>query len=92
MNFLHRSIELRADDVVEVTTNGRANVMLLNDANFDLYKRGKPYRYRGGLAEQNVMRLAPAAAGRWHVVVNLGGYPGHVRAGIRVLEATAGAA
>ncbi len=86
MNHLQQEMDLKADDRVEVTLDGRANVMLLDSANYDLYRRGELFRYHGGLAEQSPASLTVPHDGRWHVVVDLGGYPGHVRAGIRVLQ------
>lgn len=86
MNFLHREIEVGPDDTVEVTLNGQANVMLLDPANFERYRSGESFRYHGGLAQVSPVRLVPPALGRWYVVVDLGGYPGKVRAGIRVLQ------
>ena len=84
MKHLHWEIEAGPEDVMEVTLNGRANVLLLDPPNFDNYQRGEHYRYHGGFAEESPMRLVPPSQGRWHVVVDLGGYPGHVRAGVLV--------
>jgi hypothetical protein len=86
MNYLHQELDAGPDDVVEVTLNGQANVMLLDPANFDHYRRGESFRDYGGLAKTSPARLVPPHQGRWHVVVDLGGYTGRVRAGIRVLQ------
>lgn len=86
MDFLHQELDLQLGDVVEVTLDSRANVMLLDPTNFSNYERGIPYRYYGGYAEKTPVRLSPPHSGKWHVVVNLGGYAGRVRAGVRVLR------
>jgi hypothetical protein len=86
MNYLHHEFDVGPDDVVEINLDGSANVMLLDPTNFDRYRRGESFRYHGGLAEHSPARLVPPHKGRWHVVVDLGGYPGHVRAGVRVLQ------
>jgi hypothetical protein len=86
MNHLHKELELEPDDVVEVTLDGRANVMLLDAANYERYKRGKAYRYHGGLGEQSPVRLPAPGSGKWHLAIDLGGFTGHVRAGIRLLR------
>lgn len=91
MNFLHDELDLRPGDVVQVTLEGRANVMLMDPVNFDLYRRGQVYRYYGGHALRSPVRLVPPHAGKWHVVVDLGGSAGTVRAGVSVLHG-AGAA
>jgi hypothetical protein len=86
LNFLHSEFEAGSDDVIEVTLDGQANVLLLDPSNFNSYKDGKSYRYHGGLANVSPVRLVPPHPGRWHVVVDLGGYAGSVRAGMRVLR------
>ena len=86
MNFLHQELDAGPDDVVEVTLDGQANVMLLDTANYDRYRKGEAFRYHGGLARTSPVRIVPAHRGRWHVVVDLGGFAGRVRAGVRVLQ------
>jgi hypothetical protein len=86
VNHLQQAMDLKADEVVEVTLDGRANVMLLDSPNYERYRRGESFRYHGGLAERSPATLTAPHDGQWHVVVDLGGYPGHVRARIRVLQ------
>lgn len=86
MNYLHYEFDLAADDVVEVTLDKQANVLLLDASNFASYRSRRQYRYYGGLAKSSPVRLAAPHAGHWHVVVDLGGYPGTVRAAAQVLH------
>lgn len=86
MEFLHHELDLRSEDVVEVSLDSQANVILLDPPNFSNYTRGDTYRYFGGFAEKTPVRLSVPRPGKWHVVVNLGGYPGSVRAGFRILR------
>lgn len=86
MNFLHYEFDLSADDAVEVTLDKQANVRLLDDANFTAFRDGRQHRYHGGLVKSSPFRLAAPHAGRWHVVVDLGGYAGTVRASAHVLQ------
>lgn len=86
VKFLQQELELSPTDVVEVSLNGQANVMLLDPPNFERYREGSSFRYHGGLAETSPIRLVPPRGGRWHVVVDLGGFTGKVRAGVRVFE------
>lgn len=85
MNYLHYPLDLDADDVVEVTLDKQANVRLMNPANFELYKSGKSHTYQGGLAVRSPVRLRAPHAGDWHVVIDLGGYAGTVRASVGVI-------
>ncbi|HEX6987057.1 MAG TPA: DUF1883 domain-containing protein [Planctomycetaceae bacterium] len=86
MNYLHYELNLGPDEIVEVDLDKQANVRLLDDANFALYKAGQRHRYYGGLAEHSPLRLKPPRAGRWHLVIDLGGYAGQVRAAARTLR------
>lgn len=86
MTFLHQEFDAGPDDVVEVSLDGQANVMLLDPENFDRYRKGESFKYHGGLARESPTRLVPPGRGRWHVVVDLGGYSGTVRAGMRLLQ------
>ena len=83
--FLHKELELQAGDIVEVTLDAPANVMLLDPTNFSNYKNGLSYRYHGGHATESPVRLRTPRPGTWYVVVNLGGYPGRVRAGVQII-------
>ena len=86
MEFLQQELDLQPEDVVEVSLDSQANVMLLDPPNFSSYSRGDTYHYFGGFAEKTPVRLSVPRPGKWYVVVNLGGYPGSVRAGFRVLR------
>jgi len=86
MNFLHYDFQLGSGDIVEVTLDKQANVRLLDDTNFSLYKRGKRHSYYGGLAKGSPVRLRAPHAGHWHVVIDLGGYAGRVQASVRTIR------
>ncbi len=86
MQFLHNELSLNAGDVVQVILDNQANVLMMDNLNFDAYKNGGSYRYYGGHAERSPVRLVPPHSGKWHLVVDLGGYAGKVRAGVSVLK------
>jgi len=86
MNFLHKEFDLAADDVVEVTLDHAANVQLLDPSNFQAYRSGQQYRYYGGYATTSPFRIAAPQPGHWHLVIDLGGNAGTVRASVRVLS------
>ncbi len=87
MNYLHYEIEAEGSDTIEVLLSGAANVQLLDDANFALYREGKQFHYFGGLARTSPFTLKAPRSGHWHIVIDLGGSPGQVRAAIKVLQA-----
>jgi hypothetical protein len=86
MNFLHYEVELSDGQAVEVTLDKQANVRILDDSNFHAYRRGQRHRYQGGLVKRSPIVLRPPSPGRWHVVVDLGGYAGSVRASVRTVD------
>lgn len=86
MHFLHTEFHGGPSDTALVTLDSQANVMLLDDHNFQAYRRGASFHYQGGLVKQSPVRLSPPHYGHWHVVVDLGGYSGRVKAGVRILH------
>ena len=76
-------------DVVEVTLTSGANVRLLDQSNFQKYKRGERHQYNGGLARRSPVRLQIPRSGHWHAVVDMQGLRGSTRAGFRVVPAQA---
>lgn len=86
MQFIHHDLGYRqAGEIVEVTLSSRANVRLMDSSNFNSYRSGRQHRFHGGQATRSPTRLQIPNAGHWHVAVDLGGYSGNVRAGVRVL-------
>ncbi len=84
MKYLHYDLTLDSNDVVVVTLDKQANVLLMDDSNFSSYKRGQRYTYYGGLAKVSPARISPPHAGNWHLAIDLGGYSGSVRASVNV--------
>ncbi len=89
MEFLHQEFDLGPNDVMEVTLDHAANVQLLDPTNYSNYQNGRPYRYYGGYVKTSPYRLQAPFPGHWHLVVDLGGGAGSVRASGRVLSGRA---
>lgn len=85
MNYLHWEFDAGPDNIVEVTLDKQANVQLVDALNYQHYSAGRKYRYYGGFATTSPVRIRPPRQGHWHLVVDLGGYAGRVRASARVL-------
>jgi hypothetical protein len=87
MNFLHTDLgSLRGGEIVEITLQGNsANVRLLDSSNFSAYRAGRRHTFIGGHAKRSPVRLQVPRSGHWHVAIDMGGYSGNVRAGVRVL-------
>jgi len=87
VNFLHYHLNLKPNEVVEVTLDQQANVKLLDEINYGYYQRGERHTYYGGLAKISPVQLRPPHSGHWHLVIDLGGYSGTVAASVRVIGA-----
>lgn len=86
MTFLHSEFTGGPGDVALVTLDRQANAMLLDPSAFSAYRRGGSFSYHGGWATRSPVRLVPPHHGNWHVVVDLGGHAGNIRAAIRVIH------
>jgi hypothetical protein len=90
VNFLHSDLGFRhRGDVLEVTLSAGANVRLLDNTNFQRYRKGGRHEYVGGLARRSPVRIAIPRSGHWHAVVDMQGLRGSTRAGFRVLPGSA---
>jgi hypothetical protein len=86
MGFLHYEVELETKDKVQVTLDHAANVLLLDTSNYTCYKAGKDCTFYGGYAKQSPVIITPPYRGHWHVVIDLDGHGGSVRAAVTVLH------
>lgn len=86
MEFLQNDIGYQqAETLVEVTLGNAANIRLLDSINYSNFKSNRNYRQYGGYYRESPVILKIPRAGRWHVVVDLGGYAGRVSASVRVM-------
>ena len=86
MNYLHSEFNLEPSDVVEVEINKAANVQLMDYTNFQNYKNGRRYKYYGGYFRESPVRISVPHSGHWHLVVDLGGAGGVLRASSSVIR------
>jgi len=72
-NFIHAHQNLSKGDVVVVQCSHQCNILLLDDANFELYRNRHKHTYFGGHYIQFPAKLAVPKTGHWNVVIDLGG-------------------
>lgn len=70
--------------IAVVSLDKQANVRLMTMSQYRSFKAGRSVRVMGGLAKESPARLAIPSSGHWVVVVDLGGLPGRVRAGVQM--------
>lgn len=86
-DFIHQEMEVGPDDLIEVTLDNPANILLLDPVNYELYRNNRLYHYaKGGYVKHSPFRLRSPSQGTWHLAIDLGGGPGHVRAWVRVFS------
>jgi Domain of unknown function (DUF1883) len=86
MNYLKKDLgTIGPDDIVEATLDHAANVQLLDPSNYQAYESGRKFTYHGGHVTKSPFRIRCPYLGHWYLVIDLGGAPGTVRAGVRVL-------
>jgi len=84
MNFLNYEVSTGPNSVIEVTLSAAANVLVMDEGNFQSFQSGGAHRYYGGYYSQSPIVIR-VPSGRWHVVVHLGGMAGRLSATVRVL-------
>jgi hypothetical protein len=70
--------------VAVVTLDRQANVRLMTSSDYRAFSSGRQARFHGGLATRSPARLGIPSNDHWYVVVDFGGLPGQVRAGVQV--------
>jgi hypothetical protein len=85
MSHLHYQFTMKADSLIEVTLDKRANVLLLDAANYGHYRAGRPFQSQGGLAKVSTVHIGAPYAGRWHLVIDRGDRAGAVTATARLM-------
>ena len=91
MRYLHYELDAGPDDLIEARLDAAANVRLLDDANFERYRRDESHEYVGGYVKVSPYLLKPPRRARWHLVVDLGGRGGEVSASVRRLPSRSSA-
>lgn len=86
MNYVHYKVTLGPQKVVQVSLNRQAYVRLMDTSNYNRYVMRKAYEYTGGLAETSPINMIPPHHDTWHVVVDLNGKAGQLKAKIKIIE------
>ncbi|OGL46167.1 MAG: hypothetical protein A2161_10610, partial [Candidatus Schekmanbacteria bacterium RBG_13_48_7] len=73
MEYMHYEVDVKKNEVIRVTLDKQANVLLMDSANYYNFCNKKEHEYQGGFAVESPVFLTPKHAGHWHVVVHLTG-------------------
>ncbi|MBN2049848.1 MAG: DUF1883 domain-containing protein [Spirochaetales bacterium] len=86
MNFLHYQIHAGPENIVQVRIDKRANVRLLDTLQYQKYRRGKTLEGAGGETDPPGREFRVQNRDVWHVIIDLGGKEGTVKAQVNVLR------
>ena len=85
--FTHYDLKQQRGGVtIEITLSAVANVRLMSDQNFALYKQAMKHQFVGGVAKKSPIRLVIPKAGHWHLVIDMEGHHGQSETSIRIIE------
>lgn len=83
MQFIHKDLgHCCGNEIVKFSLKSGANVRLMTNRDFNLYRRGGRYSYHGGVAERSPLSMKVPRAGHWHAVVDMQGLRGSTSASI----------
>lgn len=87
VEYIHADLGQQPRGAVgDVRLHGNAaNVRLVDTSNLRAFKSGRRHTFYGGHYRRSPVRIPVPRTGHWHVVVDLGGYPGRVGSSVRIL-------
>lgn len=78
-DFIHQREHLSEGDVVVVDCSHQSNIMIMDDMNFNHYRRGQKFRHWGGHYARFPARITVPHTDDWNVVIDLGGGRANIR-------------
>ena len=67
--YIHKDFNLNRGDIVQVTIDIQANVVLLDSSDFQNFKAGRGFQYHGGRYDNSPVRIVVPSTGHWYVVI-----------------------
>ncbi|NUY80475.1 DUF1883 domain-containing protein [Flavobacterium sp. MAH-1] len=88
MQFIHYDLGMKGNrKTVKLELSGSAaNVRLMDANNLELYKRGRRYKYIGGLVLKSPIFIDIPHLAHWHLAIDMQGLIGEVRTNFKILE------
>ena len=90
MDYLHYKVHVKQGEIIRVSLDEKTDVTqavirLLDSLNYFKYRSGKKYIETTRSQHESPVRLKPPYKGEWHVVIDMGGRRGVVKARVDVL-------
>jgi hypothetical protein len=74
MNYLHYKFKADPNNDVKVTLNQKANVFLLDTADYYKYRLGKSYRPTAEYTDVTSLHVKVPHKSTWHILIEHGDY------------------
>lgn len=87
MNFLHYTVQGDHGDQLRIKLSEPAFVRLLDVLNYEYYRTGRRFKGEGGWSDLTDVQFFLPYRGTFHLVVDLGGKAGVVKATMDVIRA-----
>lgn len=78
-DFIHAREFLREGDLFVLNCDTQCNFFILDDLNFQRYRRGERYQYYGGFYQRFPAKIAAPYDDNWNAVLDLGGGRANIR-------------
>lgn len=86
-DYLHYDLSVIGErETILVNLQSQAYVRLLDQTNYYNYINSRPYNYYGGLVTVNPYKIKPPNSAHWHLIIDLGGSAGHIKAQVQILR------
>ncbi len=86
MQHIHARDWLHAGSRVRVDCDHQCNVLVMDDHNYSLYRRGQRFRHFGGFFKRLPAILGVPSSGHWNTVIDLGGGSANISYAINYLK------
>ncbi|MFW5648431.1 MAG: DUF1883 domain-containing protein [Candidatus Alkaliphilus sp. MAG34] len=76
---------LNTNNSIKIVLDKQANVILLDDLNYQHYKNGRSCNCYGVLVKQSPFIMAIPNYAHWNLVINLGGASGQLKHSVEII-------
>lgn len=85
MKYLHYTFNAGPNNIIQVKLSSRANVLLLDNLNYNNYHNSQGYKYYGGYVTTSPYNIRPPRSENWHLVIDSAGNEGEITASVNII-------
>lgn len=84
MEYIHKRKYIEFGKTVTIEVNIQANVLLMEDDDFNRFRTNRRHNHYGGLTRLTPYRINVPHSGYWNIVIDLDGFDGPVSHSINI--------